>query len=296
MFWPARLAIFYPQKALNVWQLVACAALLAAISLVCLRCRKSMPFLLVGWLWYLIALLPVVGFVQVGLQAHADRYTYLPQIGLYLAIGFALAEFHLTLRWSRILVPIGATCVILLLTRQSARQAALWSSTESLWTHAADVVPNNAFAEYNLAAIALQRDDKSEAIRRYDRALASCPEDDPTHSQLSAGLVHANLGALFLRQDQFAEAEAHLRKAITLQDDLADAHANLGTILARRGDLTKAIVEYEKALAIPPEDAPCHLALASLFWRIDRKDKALAHYRRAQELDPKNVPPLSAIR
>jgi tetratricopeptide (TPR) repeat protein len=296
MFWPANLAAFYPQpSSLGFWPIFLSVLLLVAITAIAFRLRRDRPYLLVGWFWYLIALLPVIGLVQVGLQARADRYTYLPQIGLCLALSCAVASLPIwTNAGRRSALAFAAISVVAALAWQAGRQTSYWRSTEMLWTHAAAVTANNDVAHYNLGAIFLERGQWDDAIWHYEQALAAS-DDRESHSHMSAALVHNNLAIALARNGRFEEAATHLRRAIELRDDFADAHANLGAMLARKGDTAGAIIHYEKALRVPPEDAPSHLSLAALLWRIGRKDEALAHYRRALQIAPGSVPKLNAL-
>lgn len=290
MFWPARLAAFYPQPPiLHFWPVLLSLFLLVAITLAAFRLRRNQPYLLVGWLWYVIALLPVIGLVQVGLQARADRYTYLPQIGLYIAFTWAVSALSISTEMGRRALASAAVAVVGLLAWQAGRQTSYWRSTETLWTHAAAVTTNNGFAHYNLAAIFLERGELDGAIWHYEQALMSC-DDHESHHHMSAALIHNNLGIALARKGRFERAAAHFQRALELREDFADAHVNLAAFLARKGDTAGAITHYEKALLIPPEDAPSHLGLAALLWRNGRKDEALIHYKRALRIAPGSVP------
>jgi tetratricopeptide (TPR) repeat protein len=296
MFWPAKLAVFYPQPStLGFWPIVLSLLLLGGITAVAFKVRRHQPYLLVGWLWYLIALLPVIGLVQVGLQARADRYTYLPQVGLCVAFSWGLAALPIWKnRARRALASVAAAIIVGLLAWQAGRQTSYWRSTERLWTHAAAVTTNNDLAHYNLAAIFLERGQLDDAIWHYEQALA-LSGDRESHHHMSAALVHNNLAIALARKGRIGEAMAQLQRAVELRDDFADAHANLAVMLAQQGDTAGAILHFEKALLIPPEDAPSHLGLAALLWRSGRKEEALAHYRRALQIAPGSVPRQNAF-
>lgn len=286
MIWPARLAVFYPHGAdhLSPWKVTLAVLLLGVITLLAFGWRKKRPYLLVGWLWYLVALLPVIGFIQVGLQGRADRYTYLPQIGLYIALTWALAEFSLPLNRRRVIFAGAAAVIIVALAWQARIQTSYWSSTETVWNHALEVTADNDVAHYNVAALLARKGRVDEAIPHYEEALSIRSDNRETHYHLSPALLHTVLGNALAGKGRLDEALAHYRKAIELRDDFADAHSNLAALLARKGETAEAIAHYEKALAIPPEDAPSHIRLARLFFQVGRKDEALAHYRRALEL------------
>jgi Flp pilus assembly protein TadD len=297
MIWPAKLAVFYPHAAdrLSSWQVALVILVMGGISALAFAWRKTRPYLGVGWLWYLIALLPVIGFIQVGLQGRADRYTYLPQIGLYIALTWALADWSLRSHKRRVILAGAVVVIVGGLVWQAQIQTSYWSSTESLWKHALEVTTDNDVAHYNVAALLLKRGQVDEAISHYEKALNIRSDNRETHYHLSVALLHGSLGNALTRKDRLEEALVHYRKAVELRDDFADAHSNLASLLARKGETVEAIAHYEKALAIPPEDAPSHLVLAPLLLQLGRKNEALAHYRRALEIAPDSVEVLTAF-
>jgi len=286
MIWPARLAVFYPHTAdrLSPWQVALAVLLLGVITALAIVWRKQRPYLLVGWLWYLVALLPVIGFVQVGMQGRADRYSYLPQIGLYIALTWALADWSLRSNRRHLILGGAAAVIIGALTWRAWIQTSYWSSTESIWQHALQVTTDNDVAHYNVAALLLGRGQVDEAISHYEKALNIRSDNRETHYHLSVALLHTSLGNALVRKGRLGEALVHYRKAVELREDFADAHTNLASLLARKGETAEAIVHYEKALAIPPEDAPSHIRLAKLLLQLGRNNEAMAHYRRALEL------------
>jgi tetratricopeptide (TPR) repeat protein len=286
MIWPAKLAVFYPHAAdhLSPWKVALAVLLLGGITALAFVWRKKRPYLWVGWLWYLVALFPVIGFIQVGLQGRADRYSYLPQIGLYIALTWALADWSLRSNRRRVIFGGAAAVIVGALAWQAWIQTSYWSSTESLWQHALQVTIDNDVAHYNVAALLLERGQVDEAISHYEKALELRSDNRETHYHLSVALLHTSLGNALARKGRLDEALVHYRKAVELRDDFADAHTNLASLLARKGETAEAIAHYEKAIAIPPEDAPSHIRLAKLLLQLGRNDEAVAHYRRALEL------------
>jgi protein O-mannosyl-transferase len=286
MVWPARLAVFYPHAAdhLSPWKVALAVLLLGGITALAFVCRRRRPYLIVGWLWYLVALLPVIGFIQVGLQGRADRYSYLPQIGLYISVTWALTDWSLGSNRRRAVSAGAAVFIIGALAWQGRIQTSYWSSTETLWKHALDVTIDNDVAHYNVAALLLRRGELDEAIAHYEKALKMGSDSRETHYHLSRALLHAALGNALEKEGRLDEAITHYQKAIELRDDFADAHFNLASLLARKGETAEAIVHYEKTLALPPEDVPSHIGLAKLFLKLGRQEEALSHYRRALEL------------
>jgi tetratricopeptide (TPR) repeat protein len=269
---------------LSLWRVALAALFLGGITVLAFVWRKSRPYFGVGWLWYLVALLPVIGFIQVGLQGRADRYTYLPQIGLYIALTWLLAAWSLRSNTRRAILGAAAALVVTGLAWQARVQASSWRSTETLWQHALDVTTDNDVAHYNVAAFLLRRGQADAAISHYEKALNVRPDDRETHYHLSRALLHASLANALVKKGRLDEAVDHYRKAVELRDDFADAHSNLASLLARKGETAEAIVHYEKAIALPPEDAASHIGLARLLIQLGRKDEAMAHYDRALEL------------
>ncbi|HSP45464.1 MAG TPA: tetratricopeptide repeat protein, partial [Chthoniobacterales bacterium] len=297
MIWPARLAVFYPHAAdhLSPWQIALVALILGAITALAFVWRRTRPYFVVGWLWYLIALLPVIGFIQVGLQGRADRYTYLPQIGLYIELAGTFAEWAHRSNRRRVILAGMAAVIIGALAWQARIQTSYWSSTESLWNHALEVTIDNDVAHYNIAALLLSRDQVDEAISHYEKALNIRSDNRETHYHLSVALLHAGLGNALMRKGRLDDALIHYRKAVELRDDFADAHSNLASLLARKGETAEAVAHYEKVLTIPPEDAASHLDFARLLLQLGRQNDAVAHYRRALEIAPHSVEVLNAF-
>ncbi|HZE14124.1 MAG TPA: tetratricopeptide repeat protein, partial [Chthoniobacterales bacterium] len=222
--------------------------------------------------------LPTLGLIPVGLQSHADRYTYLPQIGLYVAITWLAVDLGPRRLWAFV-----APVVLASLTWLAWRQTASWLNTETLWRHVLDVMPENSVAHYNLAALALDRGQLDEAISHYERALIGSGNAERA-SQLSPALVHNALGVVLARKGLAAEAVAHFRKAIALRADFADAHTNLATALMTTGDTAEAIEHFRKAASLPPQDARSHFRLAVALERSGQRAEALKEYQRALEL------------
>jgi tetratricopeptide (TPR) repeat protein len=297
MIWPARLAVFYPHAAdhLSPWQIAFVALILGTITALVFLWRRTRPYFVVGWFWYLIALLPVIGFIQVGLQGRADRYTYLPQIGLYIALTWTVADWSLRSSRRRVILAGTAAVIIGALAWQARIQTSYWSSTESLWNHALEVTTDNDVAHNNVAALLLSRGQLDEAISHYEKALKIRSDNRETHYHLSVALIHASLGNALAQKGRLDDALDHYRKAIELRDDFADAHSNLAFLLAGKGETAEALAHYEKVLVLPPEDAISHLRLARLLLQLGRDNEAVTHYRRALEIAPDSLEVLCAL-
>ena len=288
LLWPAKLAGLYPYGSNYLPGVVVALGFIfiVAITVLIFTLRQRFPYLFVGWCWYLISLVPVIGLVQVGLQGHADRYTYLPHIGLIISITWATTAILKRITAGREVMIASATLVVALLAWRGWTQTTSWKNTESLWLHVLAVAPENEVAHYNIAEDLRARNDLDGAITHYEAALKPFQNAIPVQCQLNPAIVHNALGNAFAQKNLLVEAATQYRIAIASQPDFADAHSNLGTVLARQGELTEAIGEYETALRIPPEDAASHVRLANLLLLTGEDYLAMAHYRRAVEIAP----------
>jgi tetratricopeptide (TPR) repeat protein len=296
MIWPARLAVFYPHASEAAGYEAALAlVVISAITAFAIALRRRAPYAPVGWCWYLVSLLPVIGLIQVGLQGHADRYTYLSQIGLVVSLTWAAADLLKPISKRREILAGLAALIIGLLTWRGWIQTSYWKNTQSLWSHVLAVAPDNDVANYNIAEELCAHNRLDEAIAHYEKALNALSRNSASYCQLSPAIIHNAFGNALAKKGLFDEALLHYRKAVELQQDCADAHSNLATMLVRRGELSEAIAEYRRALEIPPEDAAGHVRLAALLAQTGRDDLATAHYRRALEIAPESVAVLNAL-
>lgn len=278
MIWPAGLAVFYPHpgNSLPGWRTLLDLLLLAAISAGALACARKRPYVLVGWLWYLGMLVPVIGLLQVGEQAMADRYTYLPQIGLYLALAWWWADVagaHLSRRWAST-VPLVLLAALLVCAR---RQVSYWRDSEKLWSHALECTPDNYTAYCSLGTEMLNRGLATEAVDQYRRAL-KVRSDYP--------IAHNNLGLALAACGKHGEAIAQYQVALEIAPRYADALCNLGFELERRGLTNQAAIYYAEALGAEPDHAEAHVNLGNLLRGSGQIGKAIHHYREALRSKP----------
>jgi protein O-mannosyl-transferase len=227
--WPVNLGVFYPfpQNGLPIWQPVVAGAILLAITLAVFALRKSRPYLFVGWFWYLIMLAPVIGIVQVNLQAHADRYTYLPQIGLLIMIGWGVADLLASWRYRPQILSAAATVVILAFAFAARAQTSYWRDSETLWSHTIAVTKDNYFAHASFADLLMRRGSVKEAIEHSEKALEIRPNDADAQN---------NLGLAMLQTGETKRAVAHLEKALEINPGHMNAEVNLAWVLATSSD------------------------------------------------------------
>ena len=240
--------------------------------------------MLVGWLWYLGTLVPMIGLVPIGKHARADRYTYLPQIGLCIAVvwGMRWGVERLRCDWfaRRWLYSVGGTLVVSGLMACAWQQTSYWHNNETLWTHTLACTSQNPLAHSNLGLALADRGQFDEAITHYRKAL----EIDPNYV-----LAHYSFGPALASRGQFDEAIAHYRKALEIEPDYALGHYNLGNALAGRGQFGEAISHYRKALEIKPDYAEAHYNLGLALADRGQFEDAITHYRKALEIEPNDA-------
>jgi tetratricopeptide (TPR) repeat protein len=246
--WPTRLSVLYlhPGDALPFWRVGAALALLAALGALAWRERRRRPYLLAGWLWYLGTLVPVIGLVQVGDQAMADRFAYVPLLGPFVMAVWAAAEFAERARLALPLRAGAAALVLALLAAQSARQVGVWRSNLDLWLHAVEVTRGNHVAEINAAFALEEAGRRAEALPHYVEAARLQPRNPEVRYNLASALARAGrLGDAIVEYDAVvAIAQDPALRAIALAD--------LGTAHRKRGDAAKARELYEQALRLDP--------------------------------------------
>jgi len=257
MFCPTRLSVFYPhpENRLSILQVFGAAIFLITVSVLVIILRRQRPYLLTGWFWYLIMLAPVIGIFQVGLQGHADRYTYLPHIGLYLLVTWSVAETAILRARKEILFGV-STVVLLALALSARRQTAYWKNSETLWRHALAITPNSDMAYAGVGGVLLDKGQTDEAIEQFERALSIRP---------NSGQAHAALGNALLKKGDANQAIVHWQKSLELQPENVQTRDQLGAALAQQGRLREAMAEWEKSLAYNPDDGN---ALNNLAWML----------------------------
>jgi tetratricopeptide (TPR) repeat protein len=260
VFWPARLAVLYPYRGAIRWsEVLGAAALIAAITLLALWRARRRPWLLVGWLWFAGMLVPTVGLVQVGVQAYADRYTYLPFVGVALALAFGGAELVDRTPRARPLATAFAACAAVLLlgvlTVKTRAQVEVWRDTETLFAQTLAVTQANWFAHGELGIALAARGEPARARSELEASLRIRPRYPR---------ALANLGLLSAQTGQLDEGIAQLRRALELDPTLRDGERALGIALEPTGRLAEAATAYRAALALDPGDRSAALQLARL--------------------------------
>lgn len=297
IFWPIDLAVFYPHpdNHLAFWQVALAAAFLIAMTWIVFALRRNGPYLLVGWLWYLIMLFPVIGIIEVGLQGHADRYTYLPHVGLYIALTWFAADVSKWLPHRKEILAAVGIVIVVSLSACAWKQTTYWRNGETLWAHALAATKNNDVALTNLGTLLMERGQLDDALSYFQKALAVRSGSEQRHYNLSLALIHDSVGNVLAREGRLDEAIVHLRQAVELRPDYPDAHYNLGTALFQKGDLDGAIAQWRATLSIHPFDAGAHASLGNALVQKGLLGEAVDHYEKALQLEPDSILPLNNL-
>ncbi len=310
--WPRDLIVFYPyRETFPLWQMVGAVLVLGTITVGAVWLRRRAPWVLVGWLWYVGTLVPVVGIIRAGDQAMADRFTYVPHVGLFLAVVWGLASVTARWSWRRSVLPAAAATALVGCIVGTRLQLRYWADSVALFGHALAVSPRNAAAQTNYGYALLERGQAAEALGHFEQAVAIRPSYAKARLNLGVGLasvgrsdeaivqyrealrldptyvaVHYDLGLEFAEHDRLDEAIAAYREAIRLDPGDAKAENGLGLVLARAGRFEEAVGHYQAALAVEPGLSVVHNNLAIALERLERNDEALAQYREAVRLAP----------
>lgn len=281
---PAELSIIYPYPEYVSWlPLVAALLLLAAVSWLAVRHVKALPWLAAGWFWYLGTLVPVIGLVQVGAQSMADRYTYIPSIGLFVVIvwGTAHGVEAISARLTRVrfATALAGGAVLIACAAATAWQVQYWRTGEALFRHALAVTPNNYAAEDGLATALCLSGKIDEGITHYFNSIRLAPTFPP---------AHFNLGTILMNRGRNAEAIEHLQTAVSLDPNSADAQHNLGTALFKAGKLDEARTRLLASLRLKPDDADTHHTLGIILLNQSKAPEAASEFIEALRLNPRH--------
>ncbi len=243
--WPVELSVRYPHpgSTLSGWAVLLAVFILVAVTIAAIRWGRSRPYVLVGWLWYLGTLVPVIGLVQVGDQAMADRYTYVPLLGVFIVVAWVAYDLASWWRPVRLVMPWLAGVVLVALTVAAWNQVRYWRDSITLFEHATSVAPDDPLAHFSLANELRERGRVPEAARHYEEALRIYP---------NYADAHANLGLILAQQGRLDDAMPHYVAALRIQPGLAEVHNSMGMLLAEQGKTTEAILHFREALRIKP--------------------------------------------
>ncbi|MFL6417675.1 MAG: tetratricopeptide repeat protein [Bryobacteraceae bacterium] len=318
LLWPAHLSVLYPYRLhIPLPELAAAAIMLAAISWIVIRCAPRKPYLLAGWLWYVVALAPTVGLLQSGSQAFADRYTYLPSIGILVAVVWILADMLPTEAFWRLPASACAVLVVVLFAVASRIQVSAWQNSVTLFSQAAAVAPTSALVHHNLGYGLAEQGRYREAIPHYLVSLSLDPGLERVHYNLGRALyeegrledsighflqelksdqasdrepdVRTALGIALTRTGRVEEARREFLSALKSRPQSAEFHANWGSFLARTGELEAAAREFQAAIQLNPAYTEARLNLGHALASLGRPSEALQQFRAVLRRSPGNV-------
>jgi len=284
--WPVDLSVHYQHPNLPGgtpwawWQVAGAVGFLTAVSARVVLRRRDRPYAFVGWFWYLVTLVPVLGLVQVGRHALADRYTYIPLVGLFVIVAWSVADLVAARSGARLMrasVAAGAAVVLASCVERSYWQARHWRSSRALYEHALAAAPGSAVMHNNLAIELAGQGETAAAIDHYRRALALNPDFPNAHNNLANALQ---------RVGKLDEAITHYRRALEIEPAYASAHNNLGLALRTQGKLDEAIAHLTRAVEITPQYADAHDNLGLALLATGRLPEAIAHFRAAVAAAP----------
>ena len=313
MIWPHNLAVYYPYpQIISLWQVAIAGLLFICISFLVFRVVRSKPYLSVGWLWYIGTLVPVIGLVQAGLwPAIADRFTYVPFIGLFFIIAWGVPDLVVRWRYRGIKLATLTAALFAIFAATTYLQVGYWKNSITLFEHTLDVTSNNYIAHHKLGEALKLQNNTVAAAKHYSEALRINPDFFATH--LNLGIIlrdegklneaidyfsralrlkpgrsepHFELGVTLEKQGDFDTAIRHYREALRIKPDYAKAHNNLGIILIRRNKDKEAIFHLSEAIRIDLNYAEPHYNLGVIYTDQRNIEKAILHYKKALDLNP----------
>jgi tetratricopeptide (TPR) repeat protein len=280
MIWPANLSVVYPlPEAIPIWQAALALIALAAITALVLRTARRQPYLAVGWLWYVGMLVPVIGIVQVGVQAFADRYTYVPLVGVFIMMAWGAVDVAARAggRGRPVVLALPALAIVIICGVLTRQQVGYWRSSVPLWQHALSVTlgADRYDAHMELGRVLLPLGRRSEALEHYSAAVRLRPDSAEAHHQR---------GVLLLDEGRTADAIAAFREAVRLAPGSAASHANLGRAVASTGDSAAAIPHFQDAVRLDPSQPAALSDLGAALVNAGRPDEAIGHLTSALRL------------
>jgi Flp pilus assembly protein TadD len=278
--WPVKLAVFYPfPDHFPSWKIAVAVLILLAISLTAVVLIKRKPYILIGWLWFLGTLVPVIGIVQVGTQSMADRYTYLPMIGLFVMVAWSFPPFSEQPSWLKKGMATATGMVLLILSAAAWVQAGYWQNSKTLFSRALEVTSGNTIAHNNLGAALLN-------AGRADEAILHCREALKTNPGFTDAIF--NLGAALMAKGQADDAVQILGQLLEMEPDHVRARNNLANALIQQGKIDEAVRHFQMILENQPNHVEANINMGAALLRMGRIDDALGHYRTAIQSAPGN--------
>jgi tetratricopeptide (TPR) repeat protein len=277
MIWPSRLAVFYPYNAERgfLWYGAASAVLLAVISILVLRAGRRHKELIVGWFWFVVMLVPVSGFVQVGVQSMADRYTYMSLTGLFIIVGWGAPEVLAGWKGRKVLLGLSGFLVILGLSAVSVIQVGYWQNSVKLFERAIEVTKDNGLMHYNLGRVLQTQGKLDEALEQYEQTMRINPD---------FAEAYVNTGIVLSVQGRLDEGIKFYERALQIKPDSTEAHYNIAKLYEIRSRFDEAANHYREVIRVEPEDAEAHCNLGIVLYRLGQFEDAAANIKKGVEL------------
>ena len=278
MVWPVDLSFFYPYLLqTDLWKTWIYGLVLLFVTLIIFQKRKTMPYLPVGWLWYIGTLVPVIGFVQVGGQSMADRYTYIPLIGPFIMIAWSF--YMCGKQWAnskKTLISVLSSSTVVVLMSMTWVQAGYWSNSISLFNHAIKVTEHNVIAHLNLGIVLFEEQKPREALTHFKEIIRIKPRYAEAYN---------NLGMVYLELGKIDKAMDHLQRALSINPNLEKAHNNMGVALEKKGDYSGAITHYKEALRLNPNHVRSLYNIGVIYYKLEEFEKAMAYFQQVLKQD-----------
>ena len=279
--WPQKLALIYPYPSISIfWQIILSLPLLICISMLVIKLARSFPYLATGWLWFLGTLVPVIGLIHIGYQGMADRYTYIPLLGVFIIIIWGAADIAKQWCIKKNVLVLLCCSVIALLTVRTWHQLTYWQNSFILLSHSLDVTYNNSMVHYVLGQSLDKSGKLEEAVFHYNEALRIRPD---------FAMAHNNLGAAMARKGDDKSAIYHFDKAIHINYDFAEAHNNYATLLLKQNKFEEAAKHYKEAIRIDPENIPAYNNMANMREAQGIYDEAVLYYKKALSINAQHA-------
>jgi len=278
LIWPYDMAILYPYpEVIIAWQVFGACVVLGGITFFAIRYRKRLPWFFVGWFWYVGTLVPVIGLVQVGVQAIADRYTYIPMIGIFTILTWGMSELFRNRHYKKMALAVIATVVCLVLVTTSRAQVSYWKNSIRLFEHALEMTDGNYVIHNNLGFELALQGQKDKALKHYAEALRINPEFE---------LAYINYGSTLFAQGKSEESFAYYQALLKSRPGFAGVHHNFGVLLLKIGRIDEAVIHFEAALRIKPEYAEAYNSLGAAMVSKGKMVEAIGHFKAALQIKP----------
>ena len=281
MFWPDPLAVLYPfQVKLPFWYVAWTTSILVTITVLVFLAKEKRPYLVVGWMWYLITLLPAVGLVQSGIQGLADRFTYIPMIGLFMMVVYGASDILKKWPYSKYVLSLPLSMVLFILILLTRSQVLLWRNSITLFEQTLSVTTGNYLIHNNLGVTLARQGKDPQALVQYQKAL----EINPRYAD-----AHYNMGSLLARQGEDEEAAVQFMESLRIKPDKKEAHNDLGVILNKHGRIREAVFHFTEAIHIDPNYGEAHFNLGTFLFQHGKYGEAVSYFSEALRINPLNA-------